>query len=208
MKQLLITLSCAGLLAGCAQHEEQTTVGASGSASSTAAGVSGVTEVGDAATGQLTAEDAKFVRTAAQSGMAEVRMGQLIAEGAQSKGLREFGQKLVTDHTQANQELMQMAARKGVTPPSQPAEKHEKMLDQLSKLKGAEFDREAQRHSVMHHQEDIQLFQKASQSLKDTDLKAFATKTLPTLQEHLAMAKGLKPETATETPASESTKQQ
>jgi putative membrane protein len=199
MKQLLMTLSCAGLLVGCAQHEEQTSVGASGSASSSAAGVSGVTQAGEATSGQLAAEDAKFVRTAAQAGMAEVRMGQLITESAQSKGLREFGEKLVKDHTQANQELMQIAAGKGVTPPSQPAPKHEKMLDQLSQLKGAEFDREVQRHAVMHHQEDIQLFQKASQNLQDAQLKAFAAKTLPTLQEHLEMAKGLKPEAATET---------
>jgi putative membrane protein len=212
MKQLLITLSCAGLLVGCAHHEEQTSVGASGSASSTAAGVSGVTEAGEATSGQLAPEDAKFVRTAAQAGMAEVRMGQLITESAQSKGLREFGEKLVKDHTQANQELLQIAATKGVTPPSQPAPKLEKMLDQLSRLKGAEFDRAAQQHSVMHHQEDIQLFEKASQNLKDAELKAFAAKTLPTLKEHLEMAKGLKPEAATETQPSDtstdSTKQE
>ena len=84
MKKLLITLSCAGLIAGCAHHEEQTSVGASGSASSSASGVAGVTEAGETS-GQLAAPDAKFVRAAAQAGMAEVRMGQLIKESAQSK---------------------------------------------------------------------------------------------------------------------------
>jgi putative membrane protein len=105
--------------------------------------------------------------------------------------LRDFGQKLVTDHTKANQELIQIAASKGLSAPSQPAAKHEKMLESLSKLKGTEFDRSAQQHAVMHHQEDVQMFQQASQSLKDPELKAFAQKTLPTLQEHLKMAQGL-----------------
>jgi len=203
MKRLLITLSCAGLIAGCANNDEEASVGASGSASSSASGVAGVTEAGETS-GQLAAPDAKFVRTAAQSGMAEVRMGQLIKESAQSKELREFGEKLVTDHTKANQELNQIAARKGVSPPSQAAEKHEKMIDQLSKLKGTEFDRAAQKHAVMHHQEDVQLFEKASQNLKDTELKAFAEKTLPTLKEHLEMAKKLESQTTTETPPAES----
>lgn len=202
MKKLMITLACAGLFAGCAQQEEEVSVGASGSASSSASGVAGVTEAGETS-GQLEAADAKFVRTAAQSGMMEVRMGQLIKESAQSKQLRDFGDKLVTDHTKANQELNQIAARKGVSPPSQPAEKHEKMLDQLSKLKGAEFDRAAQKHAVMHHQEDVQLFEKASQTLKDTELKAFAQKTLPTLKEHLDMAKKLQAEATTEAQPSE-----
>ena len=189
MKQLIITMSSLALLVGCAQHEEAP-VGASGTGSSAAVGVAGVTERGEASS-QLSGADRNFVMTAAKSGMAEVRMGQLIAEGAQSKVLRDFGQRLVTDHTKANQELIQIAASKGVSAPSQPAEKHEQMLENLSKMKGAEFDRAAQQHAVMHHQEDVQLFQQALQTLQDPELKAFAQKTLPTLQEHLKMAQGL-----------------
>lgn len=208
MKTLLITLSSAALLVGCAQQQEETSVGASGSGSSTAAGVAGVTTAGEAST-QLAAADAKFVRTAAQSGMAEVRMGQLLSEASQSKALRDFGQRLIKDHTKANQELIQIAATKGVSAPSQPAEKHEKMLEELSKMKGAEFDRAAQKHAVMHHQEDVQLFQKASESLQDPELKAFAQKTLPVLKQHLEMAKGLDisatTESSTSTPSSEQT---
>lgn len=203
VKKLFITLSCVGLIAGCAQNDEQTSVGASGSASSSAAGVAGVTEAGDTS-GQLAASDAKFVRTAAESGMAEVRMGQLIKESAQSPELRQFGERLVTDHTKANQELNQIAATKGVSPPSQPAQKHEKMLEHLSKLKGAEFDRAAQKHAVMHHQEDVQLFEKASRNLNDSELKAFASRTLPVLKEHLEMAKKLQAQATTETQPSSS----
>jgi putative membrane protein len=109
---------------------------------------------------------------------------------------------------------MQIAAQKGLSAPSQPAEKHEKMLGQLSKLKGAEFDRAAQQHAVMHHQEDVKLFERASQNLQDAELKAFASKTLPTLKEHLEMAKNLQVESTTETipesssPTSDTTKQQ
>jgi putative membrane protein len=169
-------------------------------------GVAGVTGAGETS-GQLSADDAKFVKTAAQSGMMEVRMGQLITESAQSKALRDFGQRLVTDHTKANQELTEMAARKGVSPPTQPAEKHEKMLDQLSKLKGSEFDRAAIQHGVMHHQEDVQLFERATQSLKDAELKAFAEKTLPVLKQHLELAKGLQSNVTTGTQSSSDSQQ-
>jgi len=189
MRNLLIIAVSGALLSGCAQRDESS-VGASGSGASSAAGVAGVTERGEAPT-QLSAGDAKFVRTAAESGMAEVRMGQLITEAATSRPLREFGERLVKDHTKANQELVQIAARKGFSAPSQPSPKHEKMIEGLSKLKGAEFDRAAQKHAVQHHEEDVRLFEQAAQSLQDAELKAFAEKTLPVLKEHLSLAKRL-----------------
>ena len=189
MKTLLITLSSAALLVGCASHHE-TSMGSSGSGESAAVGVAGVTKAGET-TGQLGEGDAKFARTAMEGGMAEVRMGQLILEGGQSSALRDFGQRIVKDHTKANQELIRLAASKGVPAPSSPGEKHEKMLTELSKLKGAEFDKTAIHHAVMDHQEAIRLFEKASQSLQNSELKAFAQNTLPTLKEHLQLAKGL-----------------
>ncbi|MCI0746889.1 MAG: DUF4142 domain-containing protein [Verrucomicrobia subdivision 3 bacterium] len=196
MKKLIIVTASLALLAGCAQRDES--VGASGSGESAAAGVAGVTETGEPLS-QLAAADAKFVETAAQSGMMEVRMGQLISEAASSQPLREFGDRLVKDHTKANQELTQIASRKGFTVPTQTAAKHEEMLDGLSKLKGAEFERVVQKHAVEHHQEDIQLYEKASQTLQDAELKVFAAKTLGVLKEHLALAKGLETGSTTET---------
>jgi len=195
MKTLLITLSSAALLVGCASHHE-TSMGASGSGESAAVGVAGVTKAGET-TGQLTEGDAKFARTAMEGGMAEVRMGQLIMEGAQSSSLRDFGQRIVKDHTKANQELIRLAAGKGVPAPSQPDQKHEKMLSELSKLKGAEFDKTAIHHAVVDHQENIRLFETASQTAQDSELKAFVQKTLPTLKEHLELAKGLESDATT-----------
>jgi putative membrane protein len=134
--------------------------------------------------------------------------------GARSSALRDFGQRIVKDHTKANQELIKIAARKGVTVPNQPDEKHEKMLTELSKLKGAEFDKMAKHQAVMDHQEAIRLFEKASQTLQDSELKAFAQKTLPTLKEHLELAKGLEggattsSESSTSSGSSTSTQQQ
>ena len=189
MKSLLITVSAAALLAGCAQNDE-TSLGASGSGSSAAAGVAGVVET-KLENGQLSEADAKVVRTAALSGMAEVRVGQLITEGAQNSALRDFGQRLVKDHTKANVDLIQIAAKKGASVPTQPTAKHEKMLTELSKLKGTEFDKAAQKHAIQHHQEDIQLFESASKTLQDSELKAFVDKTLPTLKEHLTAAKSI-----------------
>jgi len=205
MKTLLIALSSAALLVGCASHHE-TSMGASGSGDSAAVGVAGVTKAGET-TGQLTEGDAKFARTAMGSGMAEVRMGQLIMEGAQSSALRDFGQRIVKDHTKANQELIRLAASKGVPAPSTADEKHEKMLTELSKLKGAEFDKTAIHHAVTDHQEAIELFQNASQTLQNNELKAFAQRTLPTLKEHLQLAKGLQGGTTTSSEPNTSTEQ-
>jgi putative membrane protein len=188
MKTLLITLASAALLVGCASHHEAS-MGASGS-DSTAAGVAGVTKAGDSS-GQLSASDARFVRSAAEAGMAEVRMGQLITEGAQSSALHDFGQRIVKDHTKVNQELIKIAVSKGMAVPNQPDNKHQKMLTDLAKLKGAEFDKMAKHQAVMDHQDAVRLFDKASQTLQDSELKTFAQKTLPTLKEHLELAKGL-----------------
>ena len=141
-------------------------------------------------------------------------MGQLVAEGAQSSALRDFGQRMVKDHTKANQELIKIATSKGMAVPNQPDNEHEKMLTDLAKLKGAEFEKMAKHQAVMDHQDAVRLFENASQTLQDGELKAFAQKTLPTLKEHLELAKGLEggvttsSESSTSSHSSTSTQQQ
>lgn len=135
--------------------------------------------------------DSTFMRTAAVDGMAEVEHGKLAAEHAASNDVKQFGQRMVDDHGKANAELKSVAAQKNVTLPTELDAKHKAMQAKLSKLKGAAFDSAYMAHMVSAHKEAVTLFQREAKSGKDAEVKAFAEKTLPTLQEHFKMAQDL-----------------
>jgi putative membrane protein len=136
-------------------------------------------------------QDHTFIKEAAQGGMAEVQMGRLGAQKGQSQEVRQFGQKLVQDHSKANQELKLLAAQKSITLPTDISTEQQAMMSHLKSLEGAEFDEAFKKHAVEDHQEDVQKFQTASQRATDSDVKAFAVKTLPVLQQHLKMAQDI-----------------
>ena len=98
---------------------------------------------------------------------------------------------MVDDHSKANEELMSLASSKGMTLPTALDEKHQKDVTKLSAMSGAEFDRAYSRMMLSDHNKDVKEFEKQSTKGGDADLKAFASKTLPTLQEHLQMARAL-----------------
>jgi putative membrane protein len=137
---------------------------------------------------QLASADRQFIMEAARGGMAEVELGQLASDKAQSDAVKQFAQRMVTDHGKANDELKSLAQSKNVTLPAELDAKHKSTKDRLSKLSGAQFDRAYMQEMVSDHQKDVSEFRKQSQSAKDAELKAWAAKTLPTLQEHLQMA--------------------
>jgi putative membrane protein len=139
----------------------------------------------------LKGTDSKFVTEAAQGGMAEVKLGQLAAEKASSPDVKQFGQKMVNDHTRANEELKSIASQKGVTLPTDIGAKNQALYDRLSKMSGADFDKAYISHMTSDHKTDVNEFQKESTSGKDPEIKSFASKTLPTLEEHLRMAEDI-----------------
>lgn len=136
----------------------------------------------------LSSSDRQFVMKAAQGGKMEVELGQLGVQNASSEAVKNFAQRLITDHTNANQELMQIASQKGVNVPEAMSSKDK---DKFSKMQGAAFDRAYMQHMIKDHQKDIALFEKESNSGSDPDVKAFAAKTLPTLREHLEQARSV-----------------
>lgn len=131
--------------------------------------------------------DMKFAMMAAMGGMEEVEMGKLAAEKGASDEVRQFGQRMVDDHTKANQELMQIVSSKGMTPPAALDAKHQADMQKMSALSGEAFDKAYVKMMVKDHKKDVGEFQKESTRGADPELKAFATSTLPTLQEHLQM---------------------
>lgn len=136
-------------------------------------------------------DDSEFAVKAASGGMMEVELGKLAGQKAQSQKVKDFGAMMVTDHSKANEELKTLAASKNITIPATLSEEHQKHIDDLSKLSGAEFDKEYVKLMVDDHKEDIDLFKDASFNAKDPDVKAFAGNTLPTLQKHYDAVKAI-----------------
>ncbi|HEU4434116.1 MAG TPA: DUF4142 domain-containing protein [Pyrinomonadaceae bacterium] len=139
----------------------------------------------------MSSKDRDFLMDAAQGGMMEVELGRLAAQNGMSEAVKQFGQRMVDDHGQANTELMSLATSKGITLPTELDEKHRAHVTKLTSLTGAEFDREYSKLMLSDHNKDVSEFEKQSNKGADPDLKAFAAKTLPTLQQHLEMAKAL-----------------
>lgn len=144
----------------------------------------------DNGTGQKE-DDSEFAVKAASGGMLEVEAGRMAQEKSQNQQIKAFGAKLVTDHTKANDELKALAATKNVTLPTTPGEDAQKHIDELRKLTGTDFDKKFISMMVDDHEDDVNLFKKAADDAKDPGIKAFAAKTLPTLEEHLTMVKEL-----------------
>jgi putative membrane protein len=178
-----LTLSLAATVAAgastVAAQDAQDTKSGSGSSQSSMSG------------SKASASDSKFASEAASGGMAEVKLGQLAQEKGSSEKIKEFGQKMVTDHTKANEELKQTAQQQGITLPQEMSSKDQATYDRLSKLQGKQFDEAYARSMQTDHQKDVAAFQKEASSGKNDGLKQFASQTLPTLKEHLRMAQEL-----------------
>lgn len=136
--------------------------------------------------------DRKFMQEAAESGMYEVQAARLASTKATDPEVKKYAEMLVEQHTQANEELAQLAQAKGVELPATAPRSKRKDVEELGKKQGAEFDKEFVKEAgIEQHEKDIKKFQKASKDVKDPELKAFTTKTLAMLQDHLAQAKQL-----------------
>jgi putative membrane protein len=136
----------------------------------------------------VSAADKIFATEAAQGGLAEAEMGQLALQKGTSPQVKQFAQRMVTDHTQANQDLLQLGKAEGLNLPSEVDAKHKGDMDRLRGMNGDAFDTAYMQDMVQDHQKDVADFQKQAQSDGAPALKAFAQKYLPVLQQHLQMA--------------------
>jgi putative membrane protein len=123
--------------------------------------------------------------------MAEVELGRLAEQKAANAKVKEFGARMAADHGKANGELKALAARANVTLPSTVGDQHQATRDRLAKLSGAAFDRAYIKEMVSDHEKDVAAFRKESESGQDAAVKAFAAKTLPTLDEHLKLVQAI-----------------
>jgi putative membrane protein len=135
--------------------------------------------------------DQAFVKKAVVGGLAEVQLGKLAVERAASPDVKQFGQRMVDDHDQANQALMAVVEPKGLAVPTALDRQHRQAADRLAKLHGPAFDRAYMQAMVKDHETDVKLFRTEAQQGQDPELKRWAANTLPTLEEHLTMARNL-----------------
>ena len=144
----------------------------------------------NASSSKVKGSDQAFVQEAAVGGLAEVEMGRLAVQKAKDDRVRQFGQKMIDDHSKANDALKQAASQEGLNVPSAIDEKHKTTMARLDKLSGAQFDAAYSKEMVKDHKEDVKLFEKQA-SAGSSAVQKFAAQTLPTLKNHLQMAEAL-----------------
>lgn len=188
--RLFLALVLGVAMVGCTQQRGNTADNnANNNANNTTANADNAnTDAGKAGVGKP--DD--FMKDAAKSGIAEVQLGQLAAKNG-SADVRKFAQMLVTHHKKANTELMALAKQKNVVVPAEKATNEDMSEEgqELAKLKGAEFDRKWIELTVDAHEKSVDKFKDQAEDGEDTELKAFAAKTLPVLQQHLDQARTL-----------------
>ena len=145
-------------------------------------------------TSGVSTADKHFMEKAAQGGMAEVEFGQLAQQNASSPEVKNFGKRMVDDHSKANDQLKQLAEQKGVQLPNSLDAKDKTTKNKLSKLQGDAFDKAYMKDMVMDHKKDVAEFKHESMAAHDADLKNWAGETLPTLQSHLQEAEKIAPQ--------------
>ena len=184
------------LLAACGAENrtglpETETTGTVQSAQDTSTASATTTGVTGGTVSAMAPQEKEFVANAGMGGLFEVRAGNLMVEKATNPNVKSFAQRMVADHSMANAELAHLATLKGLALPTELAGTHQAAFQHLSSLSGAELDQAYMQHMVEDHTKDVAEFQKTSTSATDADLRGWATKTLPTLREHLALARDL-----------------
>lgn len=149
--------------------------------------------VDEGRTGDDRMSDQTFAMKAATGGMMEVKLGRLAMEQAQNEDVRRFAKRMVDDHSRANEKLRDLLRDRqpAVSLPRDMTQEHREVWDKLKGLRGEEFDRAYMKQMVKDHEEDLPMFEREAKNGQDDTLRSFASKTLPTLREHLEMARDI-----------------
>lgn len=131
---------------------------------------------------RLSAKDKHFLTEAAASGSWEIATGKSAEQKAQSSGTKEIASRMIADHSKTNKELIDLGNKKGLTISSEGSKPQQ--------ISSEDFDKRYLNLVVQDHQQASDLFAKEAASGDDPDIKKWAAKTLPTIKQHLAQAKG------------------
>lgn len=131
-----------------------------------------------------TAEDRDFLTHAAQGGLLEVESSRIALTRSTSEGVREFANKMIADHGRVGEELAALVLREGGMLPDRLDSEHQAELQRLQDLDGAELELAYLELQKRAHDDAIHLFERVAREARDEDLRAFASRTLPTLRQH------------------------
>ena len=179
-----ILVTTVALVSACGQRQasEATTTETTSAAQSTGTGT----------TVTLTHEEREFMNKAALGGIYEIELGSQVQQKATNPEVRAFAESMVRDHTKLNDELKQLAAKKGFNVPTQLDHDHREDMDEILTRSGAELDKKYIDEMVDDHEDDVDEFRDAVDEAKDPEIRAWAEKTLRILEGHLVKAKELK----------------
>ncbi|MBN8879991.1 MAG: DUF4142 domain-containing protein [Sphingobacteriales bacterium] len=138
------------------------------------------------------ANTSAFLVDATNGGMAEVQLSRIAVERSTNAAVKDFANLMINDHTSANDQVMALAAKKNVTLPSDVSDENRKKSDDLMKKSGKDFDKEYVDIMVKDHEAAVNLFERASTNVSDTEVVSFINSILPKLKNHLESVKALK----------------
>ncbi len=131
--------------------------------------------------------DKTFLTTAAQSDFTEIKFSQLAVEKATNPRVKQFAQKMITDHTQLEADMKPYADKWGVTPPTSLDSDHQAKYDSLSSMTGMDFDKQYMTDMNADHHTALDLFKQEESSTADTDFKAKVAKGEKVVAQHTMM---------------------
>jgi putative membrane protein len=132
--------------------------------------------------------DQPFLREAVQGNLAEIQLGQLAQKNGSSPAVKQFGERMVTDHTNLLEQARSVASAKGITVPARPSAKQQATYRSLEAKTGSAFDKAYITDMINDHTHDIAAFQQEANSASDPDMRSLASKAIPIMQEHLRLA--------------------
>ncbi|WP_303309509.1 DUF4142 domain-containing protein [Hymenobacter sp. BT730] len=197
MKKLFFSLLSAGLLLSGCGNDRATTDTTTNTSDQTGTEGTASTDMNTMDTASTAATstnmpvltDEQFMMKADEGGHNEIGLSKLALEKGVTGEAKTYANKMVADHTKAGTELMAIAKKKNVKLPGDMDAEHKSIQDRLSKLSGKEFEKAYMDQMVIDHDKTVALFQSEINNGKDADAKAFASKTLPVIQQHTTMAK-------------------
>jgi len=142
------------------------------------------------AQGQISqlSQDSKLIFQMASSNIMEVRLGQMAQQKASNAAVKQFGQQMVTDHTNLENQLTGLVSKNGTNFQPAMSKENEAEVSRLDKLSGAQFDQQYMTSMIQHHQQDISTLQSQSQSAKSGEARQMIAASMPVLQQHLTLA--------------------
>lgn len=160
-------------------------------------GTSGASSSQTKSGAQVSKADQQMMREMAQTNLAEIEAGKLAKEKSQDKQVQEFAEKMIDDHTQAQEQLQELAQQKGVTLPTQPDKKQQAAMKKMESMSGDRFDKQyLSQGGLRDHREAQNMLSRVEKRAQDDDLKELARSMQPTINEHYDMARDMQREKA------------